>query len=331
MGKILLLDGADRSARRAGIGFTTALAVASQAPGTLILASRTESKLVAAAQAIAEKYPSVEIKTVVLDLASIDSIKKAASEIDALVDHVDALINNAGVSVMSRSPVTTPNGTILDMNLFTNHLGVFLFTTLLLPKLRAAPGGAARIVNLSSHGHRLSPVRFSDYAFLKDAYDGVPESERPARPKSDTGLVAKTNDGHPGFLSYGQSKTANILHAAELSRRLLKNGDGIVALSVHPGTISTELSRDLDSTGREAISKTAPFGLWKTQDQGGATSIVAAFDPKLSAVDFAGGAVGYLADCQLRDDMAATHAANPDLAARLWDESEKMLQISTGL
>ena len=281
---------------------------------------------------IEKQYPSVTVKVVLLDLASVDSIKKASEEVGSLVDHLDVLINNAGVSMTERSPIKAPDGTTLDSSFFINHLGVFLFTTLLLPVLQASaarsPTGATRIVNVSSHGHRLSPVRFSDYAFEKGVYD-VPDSEAPRKGIPDH--LSKTKNGYPGFFGYAQSKTANILHAAELSRRLGRNRINIVAFSVHPGTIETELSRGLDEEGRATISKTAPHGQWKTQDQGSATTLVAAFDPKLGEVDFENGAIGYMSDCQLADDQAAPHASNAGFAKRLWEESEKMLQISAKL
>jgi len=312
----------------AGIGYTTALGIASQFPELLILASRTQSKLGEVVSSIAKKYPSVRVKTVLLDLASINSITSAAEEVNSFTGRIDVLINNAGMNPQTRDPLETPGGTTVDTQFFVNHLGPFLFTHLLLPRLRTAsessPKGSVRVVNLSSQGHRLSPIRFSDYAFERDVYD-VPESEQPRRGLPEH-LVKATN-GYPGFLAYGQSKTANILHATELTRRLRGAGAGVVAFSVHPGSIETELSRHLDPAGREAISKTAPKGLWKTQDQGAATTLVAAFDPRLGEGEHR---VGYLNECQLADDTAAEHATNPDFAKRLWEESERMLRISNG-
>lgn len=71
------------------IGAATAIAIASQGPSTLILASRTASKLDAVAADVKQQYPSVTLRTVTLDLASLDSVKAAAAQIDSLVDHVD--------------------------------------------------------------------------------------------------------------------------------------------------------------------------------------------------------------------------------------------------
>lgn len=310
-----------------GLGSATALAIASQAPATLILASRTQSKLEAVVADIAAKHPSVPTKTVTLDLASIDSIKSAAADVNAMTEQIDVLINNAGISHQSRSPVVTPGGTTVDLQFFINHLGTYLFTSLLLPKIIAAGSksakGSARVVNLSSHGHRLSPIRFSDYAFRKGLYD-VPDAEKPPRDIKESFLTL--NDGYPGFIGYGQAKTANILHAVELDRRLKKAGANVIALSVHPGTIETDLSRDLSPEGRKAMMGTAPAGVFKTRDQGAATSIVAAFDPKLSEMQVEGPL--YLADCQYHTERLAAHATDGAAAERLWAETEIMLGVS---
>ncbi|KAJ4391075.1 hypothetical protein N0V93_004689 [Gnomoniopsis smithogilvyi] len=313
------------------IGASTALAIASQDPGTLILASRTAARLDEVAAEVEQKYPSVKIQKVSLDLASLDSVKAAASHIDSLVDHIDVLINNAGISHMHREEVKTPGDTVVDLTFFTNHLGPFLFTHLLIPKLRAAASAsnAARIINVSSHGHRLSPVRFNDYQISHYVYDGVPDSQKP--PPGLPEGVLRLIDGYPGFIGYGQSKTANILYATELARRFKKRGDHITTFSVHPGTIETTLSRDLDDEGRRVIEDSAPDRAWKTLDEGAATTIVAAFDPKLAELDVGGDVIGYMSDCQLADELVAEHAKDPYNAEMLFHESERMLVMRTGL
>lgn len=228
----------------------------------------------------------------------------------------------------SRDAVTTPGGTVVDRQLFVNHVGTFFLTSLLLPKVIAAgknaPKGATRIVNVASHGHRLSPIRFSDYAIQKGAFD-VPDAEKP--PAGAPEMWFKVDDeGYPGFIGYGQSKGANILHVVELNARLGKTGANVLAVPVHPGTISTELSRSLNPEGKKAIDGTAPGGVFKTLDQGAATTIVGAFDPKLSEAQVEGPL--YLADCQYNKERLAPHASDPAIAGRLWVETEKMLGVS---
>ncbi|KAJ3524371.1 hypothetical protein NM208_g12081 [Fusarium decemcellulare] len=311
------------------IGASTALAIASQSPSTLVLASRTKSKVETVAKNIKAKYPTVTVKVVILDLSSIDSIKSAAAEINSTLDRIDILINNAGVSQLTRDPVITPGDIKVDLQFFTNHLGPFLFTELLLPGLLKAGSqagkGEPRIVNLSSHGHRLSPIRFSDYAFERELYDGVPEEERP--PTTVAPGFLQIRNGYAGFIGYGQSKTANVLHSVELTRRLQSKGANVMALAVHPGSIETGLNRNLDDKGKETLGGTAPGGVWKSIDEGAATTLVAAFDPKLVEIESRG--YWYLADCQLADQRLADHARDPKAAERLWAETEKMLGITS--
>ena len=313
----------------ASIGATTALAIAAHGPGKLILASRTRAKLDAVQADIAQKYPTTQVSSVLLDLGDLDSVRDAAAQINALVDgKLHVLINNAGINDLHRNLMVAPDGTRLDRQLFVNHLGPFLLTRLLLPALKhaAAEGaeGSSRIVNVSSHGHRLSPLREADLAFEKPLHDeSIPEAERPS--KTAPAFLTRLTDpegGYPGFVGYGQSKCANVLHASELTRRYFKSS-GILALSVHPGSIETELSRSLDEQSKADMLNTAPRHLWKSLDAGAATTLVAAFDPALAQLDVGGDVLGYLADCQLADGLAAPHVKDKEAGKRLWEVRDR--------
>ena len=209
-----------------------ALSIASQQPALLILASRTLEKLDAVAKQIRESFPGVTVKAVVLDLSSQKSIRRAAEEVNALVERVDVLINNAGIMIPERH--LTEDG--IELQFGTNHVGPFLFTNLLLEKIMKAaetsPSGETRVVNVTSAGHRISPVRFSDYNF--EGKDLAPEEKPPP------GLPAsffKDGEAYSGFVAYGQSKTANVLFSVYLTERLGKQG--LVSYSVHPGCESS--------------------------------------------------------------------------------------------
>jgi len=213
------------------IGSAIALSIASQTPALVILASRTKSKLEEVVKSIKNAYPGVEVKIVLVDLISQESVRSAAKEISQLTDRLDLIINNAALMTLQRQ--TTKEG--LEGQFGANHIGHFLLTNLLVPKLLSAASsstpGATRVINLSSAGHRLSPIRFSDYNLEKQNED-LPEEERHG-PLSE-GFAKATNNGYNGWVAYGHAKTANILFSVGLNEKL--GPKGVRSYAVHPGS-----------------------------------------------------------------------------------------------
>ena len=214
------------------LGAQLASTLARHHPSTLVLASRTRSKIEEVTKSVKQTSPNVDLKLVELDLGDQRSIRKAASEVFRLVDHVDILINNA--AVVSSERRQTVDG--LEQTFGTNHIGHFYFTSLLTPLLLAAATkasvpGITRIVNVTSLGYRLSPVRFHDYNFEGKEVppEEAPAASLPAHMKPS--LVE--NRPYQGFCAYGQSKTGNVLHCVSLNQRY--GGQGIRAFAVHPG------------------------------------------------------------------------------------------------
>lgn len=214
-----------------GIGGATARAFASQGPSLLILASRTQNKIDSVAAEIRKSYPSVRVEPVLLDLSSQKAIRDAAAEVGKLTDKLDILVNNAGAVVYERQK--TAEG--IELQFGINHVGPFLFTNLLVPLLlksaEAAPAGATRVVSLSSAGHRLSPIRFSDYNL--EGGRPIPKEEEPFSPLPPM-FAKETEDRYNGTIAYAQSKTANILFTKSLQEYLGKRG--ISPYSLHPGS-----------------------------------------------------------------------------------------------
>ena len=209
---------------------------------------------------------------------------------------VDILINNAAIMACPETRV----GDGWEAQFATNHLGHYVMTNKMWPAL-AADGGA-RVVALSSTGHKLSDIRYDDIHFTSD-YDK--------------------------WIAYGQAKTANSLFAVHLDA--LGAEHGVRAFAVHPGGIMTELQRHLPKEEMIAMGWMDEAGnineLFKTPEQGASTSIFAATSPQLDGM---GGVYCEDADIANLEDPdnamgrffgVKPYAIDAANAAKLWDVS----------
>jgi NAD(P)-dependent dehydrogenase (short-subunit alcohol dehydrogenase family) len=291
-GKRFLVTGAS-----AGLGVETTRALA--AHGAMVtMAVRDLDKGAAALEQVRAAVPDAQLDLRELDLADLASIRSFADGF--LEDHpvLDVLIANAGV--MACPQAATADG--FELQFGTNHLGHFLLIQRLMPALLAA--GTARVVLLSSAGHRFSDVDLDDPSFEHQPYDP--------------------------WVAYGRAKTANVLCAVGIDQRFRDRG--VRAFAVHPGGIQTELGRHLtDDTLKVLMDRLAAAPtetVWKTVPQGAATSVYAATSPDLHGQ---GGV--YLEDCHvagLTDDPDAregvrAYALDPARADALWELSERLV------
>ncbi|MCY1041086.1 oxidoreductase [Corallococcus sp. bb12-1] len=270
----------------AGIGLETTR-VLSAAGATVIVPARTPDK----ARAALAGMERVELEQ--LDLADPASIDAFAERFVKSGRPLHLLINNAGI--MATPLVWDARG--FESQLATNHLGHFQLTTRLWPALRKA--NDARVVSLSSRGHRLAGMDFEDPNFERRPYDK--------------------------WVAYGQSKTANILFALALDAR--GEAHRVRAFSVHPGGIITDLMRSMsEEEKRGAIENSNKIAPLKTVEQGAATSIWCATSPQLDGM---GGV--YCDDVDIAEVVGPEApiprgvmpwAVDPALAERLWTASE---------
>jgi NAD(P)-dependent dehydrogenase (short-subunit alcohol dehydrogenase family) len=288
-GKTIVITGGS-----AGLGVETARVLAKQG-ARIVSVVRDLAKGQKAADEIRERVPGAEIEMAELDLFDLDSVRRGADDIARRFPRIDRLINNAGVMACPLN--RTREG--LDTQLGTNHLGHFVLTARLIENVIA--GAPSRIINLSSGGHRMSPIRFEDPFFEKEEY-------------------AK-------FAAYGQAKTANVLFSVELDRRYKDRG--VRSVAVHPGAIHTELGRHMtqddfkDLLGGRPQAKPMEF---KELEQGAATTVWAA---TTSDLDDQGGV--YCEDCGVAAVIeeptvslgVMSWAVDPEAARRLWTLSEE--------
>ena len=298
-----VVAGLDLSGRRAivtggssGIGVETARALA-HAGAQVTLAVRDTAAGGRVAADIAQSSGRDDVAVAFLDLADLASIDAFTS---SWTGPLHMLVNNAGV-------MDTPQGTTAqgwETQFGTNHLGHFALTTGLYEALVAA--GDARVVAVSSSGHAASPVVFDDLFFEHRRYT-------------------------PG-LAYGQSKTANVLFAVELTRRWA--AAGVTANAAMPGGIWTPLQRhwspEKRAAGEQQARQAEAAGLFrmKTPEQGAATSVFLAASPEVEGI------VGrYFEDCREAEVVpqlnglagVMPHAVDPVAAHTLWDVSEQLL------
>jgi len=317
-GRVFLITGVSLG----GIGGATAKALASQSPKLLILTGRTNEKVDAVISEIQSAFPKVACRFLQLDLSSQSSVRKAASEVLAYEELIDVLINNAGVATVIERTLSEDG---IEVQFATNHVGHFLFTNLIMPKLitaaKASSTDSVRIINLSSNGHRYSPVRFSDINWEKTK-DEIPADEWPDYEFLKARVTVPTSQPYIPMAAYGASKTANILFTVSLDQRL--KSLGIRSLAVHPGVINTELMRHMSQEDAEATLKRLADS-WKTLEQGASTTLVAALDPGLLCT----GEKVYMSDCQFAD--AKAWASDLNMAEKLWAMSEDLVGEKFGV
>ena len=286
-GKTAIVTGA-----ATGIGVETARALAERG-AEVVLAVRNHVAGNAAVDDINQTARGPKARVQHLDLSSLASVKSFVDDWGG--QPVDILINNAGVMACPRSYTTDD----LEMQIGTNHFGHAALTLGLAPVLEKAarPGRTARVVQLSSIGHRRSDIHWDDPHYRTRSYDK--------------------------WEAYGQSKTANSLFAVGFHARFKDRG--VTANAVMPGGIMTPLQRHLPREEMIAFGWMDEAGKindrFKTTEQGASTSVWAALAPELEGV---GGL--YLENCAQAEPGDKDNptqgvwpwAINPESADRLW-------------
>lgn len=283
-----------------GLGFEVVKALHSAGASVLVPARRPKE-----ARDVLDAGGLKDVEVDELDLADLDSVSAFADRYLASGRRLDVLVNNAAVMA---APLTRV-GDGWESQFATNHLGHFALTNRLWPRLGEAP--ASRVVELSSSGHKLSPIRFDDLHFASDAdYDK--------------------------WVAYGQAKTANSLFAVHLDA--LGRNDGVRAFAVHPGGIMTPLQRHLPREEMIAAGWIDDAGTvnerFKSTEQGAATTVWAATSV---ALDGLGGVYLEDVDVALPTEIGSlearirgvdAHAIDRDAAARLWAVSAELTGLN---
>jgi NAD(P)-dependent dehydrogenase (short-subunit alcohol dehydrogenase family) len=241
------------------------------------------------------KYASLPVTFLQCDLSSLESIRKVAEQFTS--DRLDIFIGNAGI--MSTETAMTGDG--YEQQFGTNHVGHAALLKLLMPKILSTaegqPAGSVRVVLVTSAGYALHPKGGIQFDKLKTDCADI------------GGLMGA------GWTCYGQSKTANILYAAELARKYPK----VVFASVHPGVVETDMFKAM-SLGMRIFTRIAQFGKVMTPEQGAWNSLWASTAEKGKGLESGVYYIPVGVEGKLDAD-----AGNVELAGKLWEWTEKEL------
>jgi NAD(P)-dependent dehydrogenase (short-subunit alcohol dehydrogenase family) len=258
-----------------GIGKVTAHELARRG-AHVILACRSAEKTAPVIEDIKRETSNDQIEYVSLDLGDLTSVRRCAEQLLARGTPIHGLINNAGLAGQRG---TTKDG--FELAFGTNHLGHYLFTRLLLPRLEAS--GPARVVNVASDAHY--SAKLIDWDALR----------KPTRTTT-------------AMKEYGVSKLANVLFTKELARRL--EGKQVTTYAVHPGVVATDVWRRVPSPVRWIMHR-----FMATPEQGARPSLQCATAPELA--DETGRYYGK----DGREKRPSRLAADEQLARELWTRS----------
>jgi retinol dehydrogenase 14 len=275
-GKTILITGAS-----SGIGLHAAIDLARRG-ARVAMVGRDPDRSEAAAREVRGRSGSADVSLFICDFASQSAIRQLADTFRARHDRLDVLVNNAGG--VNKTRTTTVDG--IETTFAVNHLAGFLLTNLLLDLVvRSAP---ARIVTVSSIGHRQGTLDFNDLHFARE---------------------------YSIMRAYSRSKLANVLFANELARRLA--GAGVTSNSLHPGSVDTRIWSGAPVWAKPFIQILfRPFFI--SAEQGGSYIVRLVTDPELRAVTGQ-----YFEKDQLC--VPSPLARDEALATRLWEVSASMV------
>ncbi|QKX63440.1 uncharacterized protein TRUGW13939_10610 [Talaromyces rugulosus] len=288
--KVYLVTGGN-----AGIGYHTARQLALHG-ARVYIGSRSLSKASDAIAKIKAEAPNADVHFLHMDLMDLSSVVKAADEFKQKEDRLNGLVNNAGIMA---TPFAKSEKDGFEAQWETNYLSHWVLTWHLLDTLaktakeEGSPAGNARVVNLTSNGHKAAPKRGIDFDDLDQKNGGI-------------------------WSRYGMSKLANILHVKKLNKLYGPQGSegektGIWTAAVHPGFVDTDLNKQTD--GPSFIQPALKcLGVYKKPEEGAYTTLFA-----VAASEFKQSNSGEYFEPVAKKGKPSKHASNMELADQLWE------------
>jgi NAD(P)-dependent dehydrogenase (short-subunit alcohol dehydrogenase family) len=277
IGKTIVVTGAS-----SGLGYETTRALAKMG-ARILMVVRNREKGQAAIDRITAEHPAAQLDLVLADLYSLAEVRRAAAEICANAPRLDVLINNAGL-VHDKRELTVDG---FEKTFALNHLAAFLLTYELRNLLAAS--APARVITVSSNGHRFNRFTWDDLATMHNW-------------KGTTAV-------------YGASKLCNIWFAREAARHF----KGVTSNSLHPGAVATNFGQNGGRLYQLAMKAARPLLL--TSEEGARTSIYLASSPDVANVTGE-----FFARCKIA--TPSRQARDDDSARRLWKLSEELCGVT---
>ena len=241
--RIFVVTGAN-----SGVGKSTARSLANRG-ARVILVCRNRGRGETALDEILRVTGNDRLALRVADLADLDQVRELGGTLAGELDHLDGLVNNAGV-VRARREITADG---FERTMATNHLGHFLLTRFLLHRLEAAGG---RVVNVSSQAHRSGKLG-----------------------RAPLEAIMRGEIRYRGLQAYNDSKLANVLFSNELARRAAGR---ITSNALHPGVLATRIWNQNKTPGSLIAAAFKP--LMGSPDVGGRATARLAVDARLASV-----------------------------------------------
>lgn len=284
-GKVVMVTGATQ-----GIGMETARGLA-RLGATVVIVGRNAEKGARVVSELVADTGNAAIAFLGAELSRQAALRQLADEFRGKYSRLDVLVNNAG-AVSNGGREVTPDG--FEKTWAVNHLAYFLLTHLLLGELAAAttPTTPARIVNVSSSGHKMGRLNFDDL-------------------QAEGGKFG-------GFRQYSATKLANVLFTRELAWRLQEAGLNITANAAHPGFVPANFPRKDDVRSKLMFAIMDRVG--KTPAQGAETSVYLAASPEVEGITGQ-----YFANC--KPASISKTAQDDGIARRLWQVSLEQVGI----
>ncbi|MHA1953384.1 MAG: oxidoreductase [Candidatus Heimdallarchaeaceae archaeon] len=250
--KTIVITGAN-----SGLGFEITKILSTKNPH-IIMACRNLEKAEKAKASILKENPEASLEIMEIDLSKLASVKNFAKQFSGKFDKLDILFNNAGV--MFAPKVITEDG--FELHMAANHFGHFTLTGLLMDKLAKAEN--ARVISISSMGHRFGKVNLKNVNYEKGLYNRI--------------------------MAYSNSKIANLYFSYELDRKLKESKSSIISVAAHPGWTRT----NLQTAGGEIDNSKGSIRFWNFMniffsqevDMGVLPQLRAAFDPNVKGGEY---------------------------------------------